>query len=66
MNVWSPYWPTPDIEAGLPMDIAEYILGYQAEYAEEPPEVSPAVEQVLGRPGRTLTRWAADHAADLT
>ncbi|MFI6508728.1 NAD(P)H-binding protein [Streptosporangium sp. NPDC050855] len=53
------------IEAGLPMEIAEYVLSYQAEYAEEPPEVSPDVERVLGRPGRTLARWAADHAADL-
>ncbi len=54
------------IEAGLPMEIAEYILSYQAEYAEEPPEVSPDVERVLGRPGRTLSRWATDHAAELT
>ncbi|MFC3998266.1 NAD(P)H-binding protein [Nocardiopsis sediminis] len=54
------------IAAGFPADIAEYVLGYQAEYAEEPPAVSPATEQVLGRPGRTLAQWAADHAADLT
>ncbi|MEU4328125.1 NAD(P)H-binding protein [Nonomuraea dietziae] len=54
------------IRAGFPGGIAEYILGYQAEYAEEPPQVSPDVEKVLGRPGRTLSRWAADHAADLT
>lgn len=53
------------IEAGLPADIAEYILGYQAEYAEEPPEVYPTVEQVTGRPARTLAQWAADHAQDL-
>lgn len=54
------------ITAGIPMDIAEYIMGYQAEYAEEPPAVSPDVERVLGRPGRTMSRWAADHTADLT
>ncbi|MFI7636744.1 hypothetical protein [Nonomuraea sp. NPDC049400] len=48
------------------MDVAEYILGYQAEYAEEPPTVSPDTERVLGRPGRTMSRWVADHAADLT
>ncbi|MER5781746.1 NAD(P)H-binding protein [Streptomyces mobaraensis] len=53
------------ITGGMPWDVAEYLLGYQAEYAEEPPEVRPDVEQVLGRPGRTLERWAADHAADL-
>ncbi|MFC4565117.1 NAD(P)H-binding protein [Nocardiopsis mangrovi] len=54
------------ITAGAPAEIAEYVLGYQAEYAEEPPAVSPVTEQVLGRPGRTLAQWAADHAADLT
>ncbi|KAB7834522.1 NAD(P)H-binding protein [Streptomyces mobaraensis] len=53
------------ITAGMPWDVAEYLLGYQAEYAEEPSEVRPDVERVLGRPGRTLERWAADHAADL-
>nr|WP_042179315.1 NAD(P)H-binding protein [Kibdelosporangium sp. MJ126-NF4]CEL13755.1 Oxidoreductase [Kibdelosporangium sp. MJ126-NF4]CTQ99441.1 Oxidoreductase [Kibdelosporangium sp. MJ126-NF4] len=54
------------IQAGIPMDIAEYILGYQAEYAEEPPAVSPDFERVTGRAGRTLAVWAADHAAELT
>ncbi|SEL71454.1 SDR family oxidoreductase [Nonomuraea pusilla] len=53
------------IEAGFPAEIAEFILGYQAEYAEEPPSVSPTFEQVTGRKGRTLTQWAADHAAEL-
>ncbi len=53
------------IEAGLPMEVAEFILGYQAEYAEEPPSVSPTFEQVTGRKGRTLAQWAADHAAEL-
>ncbi|MEU1312719.1 NAD(P)H-binding protein [Streptomyces cinnamoneus] len=54
------------ITAGMPWDIAEYLLGYQAEYAAEPPEVLPDVERVLGRPGRTLAQWAADHASDLS
>ncbi|MCC3774364.1 SDR family oxidoreductase [Streptomyces sp. UNOB3_S3] len=54
------------ITAGMPWDIAEYLLGYQAEYAEEPPELLPDVERVLGRPGRTLAQWAADHASDLS
>lgn len=53
------------IASGIPADIAEYLLGYQAEYAEEPPQVLPDTERVLGRPGRTLARWAADHAAEL-
>ncbi|PZG45244.1 NmrA family protein [Spongiactinospora gelatinilytica] len=54
------------ITAGVPADIAEYVLGYQAEYAEEPPTVLPDVERVLGRPGRTLAQWAADHRADFS
>jgi uncharacterized protein YbjT (DUF2867 family) len=54
------------ITAGMPYDIAEYLLGYQAEYAEEPPTVLPDVERVLGKPGRTLAQWATDHRADLT
>lgn len=53
------------IEAGFPAEIAEFVLGYQAEYAEEPPSVSPTFEQVTGRKGRTLAQWAADHAAEL-
>ncbi|MCS7476172.1 NAD(P)H-binding protein [Umezawaea endophytica] len=52
------------IEGGFPMEIAEYILCYQAEFAEEPPEVSPDFERVTGRPGRTLAEWARDHRAD--
>ncbi|MEU1722845.1 hypothetical protein [Nonomuraea sp. NPDC005692] len=44
------------------MEIAEYVLCYQAEYADEPPPVSPAFEQVTGRKGRTLAQWAADRA----
>ncbi|MFB4290240.1 NAD(P)H-binding protein [Nonomuraea sp. ATR24] len=54
------------ITAGIPAEIAEYLLGYQAEYAEEPPAVLPDVERVLGRPARTLAEWAADHRADFT
>ncbi|MBB5085126.1 NAD(P)H-binding protein [Nonomuraea endophytica] len=53
------------IEAGIPMEIAEYVLCYQAEYADEPPQVSPTFEQVTSRKGRTLAQWAADHADEL-
>ncbi|GGM80203.1 nucleotide-diphosphate-sugar epimerase [Longimycelium tulufanense] len=53
------------VEAGLPVEVADYMLGYQAEYTDAPPTVSPAFERVIGRPGRTLTEWAADHAAEL-
>lgn len=53
-------------DEGLPWDIAEYLMGYMAQYNEEHPEVTPDFELVTGRRGRTLARWAADHAADLT
>ncbi|MEU4801964.1 NAD(P)H-binding protein [Actinosynnema sp. NPDC023587] len=53
-------------DVGLPWDIAEYVLGYAAQHNEEPPEVSPEFEQVVGRRGRTLAQWARDHAAELT
>ncbi|MEU5691137.1 NAD(P)H-binding protein [Actinosynnema sp. NPDC020468] len=52
-------------DAGLPYEIAEYLLGYQVQYEQEPPEVEPAFEEVTGRRGRTLAQWAADHAAEL-
>lgn len=52
-------------EVGLPYDVAEYVLGYHAQFNEEPPAVWPTFEEVVGRPGRTLTEWAADHAAEL-
>ncbi|MBP2339191.1 uncharacterized protein YbjT (DUF2867 family) [Saccharothrix coeruleofusca] len=53
-------------DAGLPWDIAEYLMGYQSEHAQEPPSVSPVFERVTGHQGRTLTQWAADHAAELS
>ncbi|XVV03081.1 NAD(P)H-binding protein [Actinosynnema sp. CA-248983] len=52
-------------EVGLPYDVAEYLLGYHAQFNEEPPEVWPTFEEVVGRRGRTLAEWAADHAAEL-
>ncbi|NUT96760.1 MAG: NAD(P)H-binding protein [Saccharothrix sp.] len=53
-------------DVGLPYDVAEYILGYHAQFNEEPPTVWPTFEEVVGRRGRTLTEWAADHAAELS
>ncbi|MFD1148169.1 SDR family oxidoreductase [Saccharothrix hoggarensis] len=53
-------------DEGLPWDVAEYLLGYMAQHAEEPADVTPDFAEVTGRRGRTLAEWAADHAADLT
>ncbi|MBB5955063.1 uncharacterized protein YbjT (DUF2867 family) [Saccharothrix tamanrassetensis] len=53
-------------DVGLPWDIAEYMMGYYAQFNEEPADLLPTVEQVIGRRGRTLARWAADHAGELS
>lgn len=40
---------------------------YWSQTADDPgsaQRVSPVVEQVTGRPGRTIAQWAADHARD--
>jgi uncharacterized protein YbjT (DUF2867 family) len=51
------------VSLDLPEHIADYLLAFQARWAEQPAQVSPDVERVLGRPARTLTEWAADNAA---
>ncbi|MFC6089508.1 NAD(P)H-binding protein [Saccharothrix lopnurensis] len=53
-------------DEGLPWDVAEYLMGYMAQHAEEPAVVTPDFERVTGGRGRTLARWVADHAAELT
>ena len=50
--------------AYLPEPVADMMLAYQAGTVDRPAPVLPAVEEVLGHPGRTFARWAADHAAD--
>ncbi|MEO3871109.1 NAD(P)H-binding protein [Nonomuraea sp. B12E4] len=39
-------------------------LDYWAGLVDEPEPVSPAVQEVTGRPARTFQEWAEDHAAD--
>lgn len=47
-----------------PPEVIEWFLalGDQLDGADVP--ISPDVEQVTGRPGRTFAQWATDHAAD--
>lgn len=47
----------------LPPQMTEELLQYWSETATAPDVALPTVEQVTGRPGRTLERWAAEHAA---
>lgn len=50
---------------GMPAEVIdELILAYPEGYADYTPPVSPAFQEVTGRPGRTLAEWAADHAAE--
>ncbi|RCV48889.1 NmrA family NAD(P)-binding protein [Marinitenerispora sediminis] len=47
---------------GWPREIADYYLAYLAEWEAQPPKALRTVEEVTGRPARTLAEWAADHA----
>ncbi|WP_242903809.1 SDR family oxidoreductase [Actinomadura terrae] len=44
--------------------IVDVLLQLRKEAEHRPPEVSPEVERITGRPGRTFAEWAADHADD--
>lgn len=48
----------------MPPPVADMMLEYMANGVGNPAPIFPAVQDVLGRPGRTFARWAADHAAD--
>jgi uncharacterized protein YbjT (DUF2867 family) len=48
----------------MPADIVQMMLDYWSDTVEQPDVVRLTVEQITGRPARTLARWAADHVAD--
>lgn len=52
------------IDQGLPAGVVDEMLEHSGKFASKPPAVVETVEQVTGRPGRTLRQWAADHRAD--
>ncbi|MGW2838903.1 SDR family oxidoreductase [Streptomyces sp. NPDC001493] len=45
-------------------EIADSLLGYFASCVTTPTPVSPDLERILGRRGRSFEEWATDHAAD--
>ncbi|WP_019629385.1 SDR family oxidoreductase [Actinomadura atramentaria] len=47
-------------------EMAGWMLRAQESAVHRPAELTPEVERILGRPGRTYARWAADHAADFS
>jgi hypothetical protein len=53
----------------LPPGIVTDLLRYWSESANDPSTampVLPMVEQLTGKPARTLAQWAADHAHDFS
>lgn len=61
---------TPDefrsemLSYGVDDGIISMLLDYWSDTVETPDKVRPTVQQVTGRPARTLANWAADHVAD--
>lgn len=52
------------IEFGFPEQIADYVLAFQEKWVHDPAPVHPTVQQVTGKPARTLRQWAAEHVSD--
>ncbi|MFI6037311.1 SDR family oxidoreductase [Streptomyces sp. NPDC051315] len=52
------------IQNQVPAEFADMLLSFQAGLVGVPAEISATVEEVTGRPARTLDQWAADHVAD--
>lgn len=46
---------------GWSEDIAEVSLNARAAFLEQPPELDPTVEQVLGRPPTSFRQWVSKH-----
>ncbi|WP_067453030.1 SDR family oxidoreductase [Actinomadura macra] len=42
--------------------LVDTLLRMRAESLDRPAEISPEVERITGRPGRTFAEWAADHS----
>lgn len=47
----------------MPADIITMLLDYWSDTVAQPDSIRPTFAQLTGQPGRTLARWAADHAA---
>jgi uncharacterized protein YbjT (DUF2867 family) len=50
------------VSGGLPAPFAEALLALQADAATRPALTTRGVESILGRPARSFSRWARDHA----
>lgn len=54
------------LAAGMPPQIIDELMEHSARFEATPPPVVNTVQEVTGRPGRTLREWARDHTADFT
>ncbi|MGH3901932.1 MAG: NmrA family NAD(P)-binding protein [Pseudonocardiaceae bacterium] len=50
-------------ESGTAEDVIEFVLGWYANPPEAASTVLPTVEELTGRPARTIAHWVAEHAA---
>lgn len=48
----------------MPLFVVDWLLGHWAQAVDNPEPVLPTVQEVLGRPARTVAEWAAGHAED--
>lgn len=48
----------------MPPGIIQMLLDYWSDTVDQPDVVLPTVEQITGRPARTLAQWAADHKSE--
>lgn len=55
---------TQSMSQFMPAGVIKMMLDYWSDTVEQPDVVRPAVEQIMGRPGRTLAQWATDHISD--
>lgn len=57
-------WREHAEQEGTPSYVVDWLLGWWAQTVDNPEAVLPDVQEVLGRPAKTLVEWAADHADD--
>jgi len=55
---------TQSMSQFMPTGIIQTMLDYWSDTIEQPDVVRPMVEQITGRPARTLAQWATDHVSD--
>lgn len=52
------------VKEQMPLFAVDWLLDLWAQTVHNPEPVLPTIQEVLGRPARTVAEWAADHAED--